>query len=168
MLIDYFEFKRHSYDPHAHHNISVQDIKACAKAQKVEFKYGDILIIRTGVICKYNKANLEERQRLAAIPPVQVAYPGVEQSEDMLDFLHDNYFSIVAGDSPGFEALPQPPDLILHLILIPLWGLGIGELFDLEKLAETCKRHGRYEFLFTSSPPNIPGEHEPSRLLHSF
>ncbi|OAL33538.1 hypothetical protein AYO20_07224 [Fonsecaea nubica] len=157
VLIDYFEFTGRSYDPHQSHPISAQSIRACAQAQGIEFRYGDILILRTGFIWKYNNLDSLGREQLAKIPGHELGTPGVEQTEEMLDFLHDNYFSIVAADNPGFEALPQPSSLNLHLILIPLWGLGLGELFDLEKLSETCKRLGRYEFFFTSSPPNVPG-----------
>jgi hypothetical protein len=45
----------------------------------------------------------------------------------------------------------------LHCNLIALFGMPVGEMFDLEKLAETCKQHGRWTFLFTSSPLNFPG-----------
>lgn len=147
-----------SYDPHQVHPISVKAIIDCAKAQGVEFKYGDILIVRTGFTWKYTRLDSKGREDLTNINPYHLAMPGVEQSEEMLDFLHDNYFSIVASDNAGFEALPQPSTLNFHLILIPLWGLGLGELFDLEKLSETCKKLGRYEFFFTSSPPHVLGE----------
>ncbi|KIW44402.1 uncharacterized protein PV06_02875 [Exophiala oligosperma] len=157
VLIDIWDFKNGSYDPHGHHNISVQDIMDCAKAQNVEFKYGDILIIRSGYIHKYNALDFDQRKSLSETGPWEFGNPGIEQTDEMLDFLHDNYFSILAGDSPGFEAMPQPAGKIFHQILIPLWGLSIGELFDLEKLSQTCKKYGRYEFFFSSSPPNIPG-----------
>ncbi|KAH0848648.1 hypothetical protein FOPE_02556 [Fonsecaea pedrosoi] len=150
VLIDYFEFTGRSYDPHQSHPISVQSIRACARAQGIEFRYGDILILRTGFIWKYNSLDSRGREELAKIPGHELGTPGVEQTEEMLDFLHDNYFSIVAGDNPGFEALPQPSSLNLHLILIPLWGLGLGELFDLEKLSETCKRLGRWSGILSA------------------
>lgn len=158
VLIDYYKFKNSSYDPFSQHRISVDDIKACATAQGVQFQYGDILIIRTGVVSKYNALTAEGRKQLISVAPQDAAFVGIEQSEEMLDFIHDNYFSIVVSDNPGVEALPQPPGFILHLIFIPLWGLGLGELFDLEKLSGMCEKYGRYEFFFSSSPPNIPGE----------
>jgi len=45
----------------------------------------------------------------------------------------------------------------LHDNLLALFGMPIGEMFDLEKLAETCKSHNRWSFLFTSAPLNFPG-----------
>ena len=46
---------------------------------------------------------------------------------------------------------------VLHQYFLALFGLNIGELWDLKALGETCKRLGRYEFLFTSIPLNVPG-----------
>jgi len=45
----------------------------------------------------------------------------------------------------------------LHDNLLALFGMPIGEMFDLEKLAETCKSHNRWSFFFTSAPLNFPG-----------
>jgi hypothetical protein len=160
VLIDYFEYRKHSYNPLTKHHISVADIEDCARIQNVDFKYGDILIIRTGFTWKYNQLSPRERQDLANTPPFEISLAGVGQTEEMLDFLHDHYFSIVAGDAPGFEAVPQPEYPNFHLILIPLWGMCMGEMFDLEKLSQTCKRLGRYEFFFCSSPPHIPGTYQ--------
>jgi len=33
----------------------------------------------------------------------------------------------------------------------------IGESFDLEKLAETCRQEARWTFMFVSVPLHIPG-----------
>lgn len=35
------------------------------------------------------------------------------------------------------------------------WGMPIGELFDLEKLAAQCEKTGRYSFFVTSEPVNV-------------
>ncbi|KIW33841.1 uncharacterized protein PV07_00660 [Cladophialophora immunda] len=158
VLIDYFEFKNQSYDPHSRHAITANGILECAAQQKIEFQYGDILILRTGFIHKYNQLGHEQRKRVAESSfATEVGFAGVEQSEEMLDFLHNHYFSIVVADSPGFECLPPTSDIFLHMHIIPLWGMGIGELFDLEALSQMCKKHGRWEFFFSSSPPNISG-----------
>ena len=61
----------------------------------------------------------------------------------------------VASDSPTFEA--YPPDLdkgALHETLIGLWGMPIGEMFYLERLADDCEADGVYCFFFTSAPLN--------------
>ena len=68
----------------------------------------------------------------------------------MKDWLHDCYFSAVAGDAPAFEAWPSQEDYMLHEYILALWGMPLGEMFDLEKLAKTCREKGRWTFFVTS------------------
>jgi hypothetical protein len=46
---------------------------------------------------------------------------------------------------------------MLHRVLIPLLGLTIGELWDLDELAEACNERGAYDFLLTAEPLNMTG-----------
>jgi hypothetical protein len=46
---------------------------------------------------------------------------------------------------------------VFHDYLLSFWGTPLGEFWDLEKLAETCAKMGRYSFFFTSAPLNVPG-----------
>jgi kynurenine formamidase len=130
----------------------------CAKLQNLSFQYGDILIIRSGWLENYHQMDSSARQTLSKTAPTFV---GVEQTEEMLDFLHDNYFSAVAGDTPAFEAWPTNQDWFCHQFLLSLWGLPIGEMWDLEKLAETCKERNQYAFYFSSMPTNVHGKQRP-------
>ena len=45
----------------------------------------------------------------------------------------------------------------LHIILMVHAGLLIGEIFDLEALADDCAADGQYEFLFSAPPLPITG-----------
>lgn len=45
----------------------------------------------------------------------------------------------------------------LHLHLLVLFGMPIGELWDLKALSQKCKELGKYSFLLTSVPLNVPG-----------
>lgn len=47
--------------------------------------------------------------------------------------------------------------IVLHQDFLGLFGLNIGELWDLEALSRTCTRERRYFFLLTSCPLNVPG-----------
>ncbi len=77
-------------------------------------------------------------------------FAGVEQSDDMKRFMWNHHFAAVAGDSPAFEARPtRKGETMLHETFLAMWGMPIGELFDLEALAHTCKQLGRYSFYFS-------------------
>lgn len=47
--------------------------------------------------------------------------------------------------------------LVLHQWFLAMFGLPIGEHFKLDELANYCAKVGRYSFLLTSVPMNIPG-----------
>ncbi len=47
-------------------------------------------------------------------------------------------------------------EIFMHIRLLPLFGMPIGEFFNLEGLADDCAGDGVYEFLFTSAPLNLP------------
>jgi kynurenine formamidase len=53
----------------------------------------------------------------------------------------------------------ETPDVFqpLHIILIVHMGLLMGEIFDLEALADDCAADGRYDFLFSAVPLPITG-----------
>jgi hypothetical protein len=66
----------------------------------------------------------------------------------------------------AFEAMPplnhdgsEGPvsGLVLHQYFLAMFGMPIGELWDLEALSKTCSRFGRYSFMLTSTPLNVPG-----------
>jgi hypothetical protein len=46
----------------------------------------------------------------------------------------------------------------LHEFILALWGMPLGEMLDLEKLAQTCREKNRWTFFFTAAPANVPGE----------
>ena len=56
------------YDPWTTHPITVDELKACAKFQGVEFRQADILLIRVGFIQKYYLTTQEEKDRLSNSP----------------------------------------------------------------------------------------------------
>ena len=157
-----YSWAKQSYDPHTCHGITVADLEACARAQNVTFEKGDILIVRFGWVHKYLSLDAAGRQALAdkkTLP--EHTYAGMEQSAAMVDFLHDNYFAAGVGDNPMFEAWPpksfSAKDHCLHTFMLPMWGMPIGELWDLEQLADKCAKEGRYTFFLTSSPDYVHG-----------
>lgn len=144
------------------------DLEATATHQGVVFEKGDILLLHTGWAEKYLAMDAEERKS-------KRGSAGLHQSQDMLAWLWDRQFSLVAADNPGLEAFPidrnsgfviddEPaPERgpshngMMHRSLIPLLGLMLGELWKLDPLARACAADGRYTFLLTAKPLNLVG-----------
>lgn len=143
------------YDPWTSHPISVAELEACARAQGVKFRRGDILILRVGFIKKYYEVSQPERD---ALQLRSETFAGIEQSEDMKRFLWNNHFAAIASDQPSLECWPVPEGTPhMHQTLLGLWGMPIGEFFDVEVLSQACAETGRYTFFFSSWPLNIIG-----------
>ncbi|KAI0028994.1 hypothetical protein K488DRAFT_80404 [Vararia minispora EC-137] len=143
------------YDPWTTHGLSVADLEACAAAQGVRFRAGDALLLRVGFIEKYMRASRAERDALADRPET---FAGIEQSEDMKRFLWNNHFAAIASDQPALESWPpQAGGEFMHETILGMWGMPLGEFFDLEKLSAVCRATGRYTFFFTSWPLNVLG-----------
>ncbi len=145
----------------ARYGISARQLQAAADWQGVSFQTGDILLQRTGWIEWYSSLNKEQRMQLAQPGTLQAG--GLEQSEESLCFLWDHHFAAIVSDNPSFEAYPSAtweegqPGESMHGVIIGLWGMPIGELFQLDALAAACAADHRYEFLFTSAPLNKLG-----------
>ncbi len=131
----------------------------CARDQQTEFKLGDILLIRTGWTEDYLQYNDLEKQELARRPRRQ--FVGVENSLEMAQWHWETGFAAVAGDTNAYEAWPpdQGSDLkhALHEVFLAGWGMPIGEVWDLESLAEECQRQKKWSFFLASQPLDVPG-----------
>jgi len=165
VLIDYKAYagKRGlKYSPFDSQKITIDDIETIAKEQKVSFKQGDIIIIRSGFTEEMNGAPGEEQEKMLGTHRAC----GVEGTEESAKWFWNKHFSAVAGDTIGFEVIPpikpdgkegETKDLVLHQYFLGLFGLHIGELWDLKALSQMCEKTGRYSFLLTSIPLNVPG-----------
>jgi hypothetical protein len=101
--------------------------------------------------------------------------PGLDSTRELVAWLWDHHFAMVAGDNLGVEAFPYTPDNDLtdhtqaapqkgvdhngglHRPTIPLLGTALGEMWNLEALAEDCARDRTYEFLLTAKPLHLRG-----------
>jgi kynurenine formamidase len=119
-------------------------------AQRVTLEPGDVLLLRTGYLRAYYAVPREGRRDLPR------RWPGLSAAEPMARYLWDHHVALVGADNPAVEARPGDPGY-LHRRLIPMLGIGIGELFALDALAEDCARDGRYSFFFGAVPLNLPG-----------
>jgi hypothetical protein len=134
--------------------IRLEDLLATAKEQGTEIHFGDILLVRSGYMVSLASKSASEISAQHAVEPS--TFIGVEQSEEMLRWIWEN-FSAVAGDQTTFECWPSLQEWSLHEVLLSGWGCPIGELFDLEKLAENCEKERRWSFFVTSEVCNVPG-----------
>ncbi|OTB07652.1 hypothetical protein M426DRAFT_71707 [Hypoxylon sp. CI-4A] len=144
------------------YRITVEDMETVARDQGVEFRHGDVLILRTG-LTEILQAPSSEAERLQ-IDRMQVS--GMHGVAESAKWLWNKHFSAVAADTWSFEALmPMREDgtagpieeVFLHPWLLSMFGMPIGELWDLKALSRQCKASGRYSFMLTSAPLNIPG-----------
>jgi len=155
VLLDYFSFAQSQgikYAPNRQHLVTAASLDACAKAQGVTFRQGDILFLRMGYVQWYENATPEQRTETVS-GPTRAA--GVQQTEEEVEWLWNHHFAAVVADTPAFEARPGIQEWNMHDYLLALWGTPIGELFDLEALAKTCRETKRSSFFVTSSPLNV-------------
>jgi kynurenine formamidase len=131
--------------------IHAADLEACASKQGASVGRGDIVLVRTGQVgtCRANGAWGDYAGGSA---------PGL--ALDAAGWIYEREIAALATDTWGAEVLPnQTEDVFqpLHIILIVHMGLLLGEIFDLEALAEDCAHDGRYEFFFSAPPLPITG-----------
>ncbi len=111
---------------------------------------GDIVLVRTGRLAR---ARREGWNDYAGGPA-----PGLSFST--AGWLHRTEIAAIATDTWGFEVRPnefanafQP----LHQVVIPNVGLLIGEMWDLDALADDCAADGVYDFLLAAAPLKVTG-----------
>lgn len=134
--------------------ITPQDLENCMKSQGVEVTSGDVLLIRTGQMRKFTV----EGDREAYMGYGETRLPGI--GLEVVPWLHAREVAAVACDTLALEVLPTPIPGVrgaVHVLLIRDMGLTIGEMFNLEELADDCAKDGVYEFLFVGPPLPITG-----------
>ncbi|MEU9339639.1 cyclase family protein [Streptomyces sp. NPDC048278] len=113
---------------------------------------GDIVLVRTGQLGRVRRIGAWDRY-------VSGAAPGL--SFTTLGWLHRTEAAAVATDTFGIEVRPcefaEPVVSPLHRIAVPHMGLPLGEMWDLETLAEDCSADGVYEFLLVAAPLPVTG-----------
>lgn len=139
-----------AYNPRSRFVITREIVQAIAAWEKVEIGAGDVLLVRTGLMKK------ELGGAAAGNSPES---PGLGPGREMAEFLWGKRVAAVAADTGPFEPSPIDPrgPRSMHMALIPMLGMPIGELWYLEELAEDCAKDRVYEFMLVSVPLNLPG-----------
>jgi hypothetical protein len=105
VLLDYkayAEAKGIKYSCFDDHAITIADLEAVAKHQGTEFKFADILIVRSGFTEDLGGATGEEQEQMMSTHKCI----GVEGSEAVAKWVWNHHFASVAGDAIAFEVLP--------------------------------------------------------------
>ncbi len=137
-------------------SIPLDDVKATLEDEGVELRAGDILLIRIGWTKFYLSASAAIKEDLSK----ETVVPGIEGSERTARWLWDNHLAAVASDSPALEALPKTAGNemeFLHFHMLAFFGMPIGEMWNLEQLADDCAAAGESDLFLPSAPLNIPG-----------
>ncbi|MBI3245351.1 MAG: cyclase family protein [Deltaproteobacteria bacterium] len=136
-------------------------LEAVANAEGLQLQHGDILLLRTGWLTWYKTLDEAGREALrGTLHPGAggMGCPGLEASQTTAGWVWDRHLAAMAADNVALEALPV--DTVTgfqHRRLIALQGMPIGEVWDLDALAQDCAADGVYEFMLVSAPLNLPG-----------
>lgn len=142
------------YDPLVHRSVTADELQATADAQGVALEPGDIVCVRFGWMGRYLAGSREQREEAAR----SYSFAGLAADEAMSRWLWNHRVTAIPCDNPAVEVSPGDPAVgSLHRRLIPLLGMVLGELFDLERLAGACAADGRYDFQFVSAPLHLVG-----------
>lgn len=91
-----------AYSPFSAHRVTVREIETVAREQGVQFKPGDVFIIRTGFTDALTPMSAAEQAD--ALGTHQTC--GVEGNEASARWFWDQHFAAVAGDAIAFETIP--------------------------------------------------------------
>jgi kynurenine formamidase len=127
------------------HEITVGELESSLEAENVQVRSGDILLVRTGNMRRVRSGGSWDGY-------THTDEPGLGFGS--LPWLHERQVAGVAADTWALEVLPSRVSMLmpLHSIGIVQMGLLVGEIFDLDGLAEDCARDGVYEFFFSAPP----------------
>ncbi len=151
--------------------IDPSEIAECLAAQGTALEEGDILLVRTGWVEWYQRQPSDVRNRLGDVG--QLKAPGFASGEELARTLWNLHIAAIGCDNPGVEVWPPSQltraeyeaareeqmhlhEVFTHCVLLPLLGLPLGEMWDLDALAADCAADGRYACFFTSAPLNLP------------
>jgi len=121
------------------HGIGADELDAACARQGVEVRDGDVLLVRTGWTRVLRDGSVREYWR---------GEPGL--TLECCRWLRERDVAALACDNWAVEQYPCPDpatQMPVHYVLIRDLGMTLGEMFDLEALADDCAADGVWEFL---------------------
>lgn len=126
--------------------IGAAELDRAAEFGGVQVGRGDFVFVRTGAMAQVRAAGTWGGYAGGAAAGMGLA---------SIDWVAEKEIAAVATDTWGMEVLPnETPDVFqpLHIVFIVHMGLWIGEIYDMEALADDCSGDGIYEFMFCGPP----------------
>jgi kynurenine formamidase len=133
----------------ADHAITPADLEQAEGSQGVRVGPGDALLVRTGWLAKGRSDGWSDWLEVE---------PGL--TLDCAEWLRDRDVCAVAADNWGVEVAPPAAGdgvLPLHCVLIRDMGMMLGEIWDLDRLAQHCAADRVWEFLLVAPVLRVTG-----------
>ncbi|WP_406854235.1 cyclase family protein [Alsobacter sp. KACC 23698] len=131
--------------------ITNDDMDGCAKAQGVQIRKGDFVIVRTG------------HQERCLAQKDWTGYAGGDAPGFAFEtayWIRQHDIAAICSDTWGCEVRPnetRDANQPWHWVVIPAIGVSMGEIFYLKEIAEDCAQDKVYEFFFVAPPLHLPG-----------
>jgi kynurenine formamidase len=127
-----------------------EDLIECAKAQGVELRKRDIILIRTNYLQLFFDLGDKFYEGFCE--------PGLVYSPELVQWFQDMEIPNLVTDTIANEVTTDPNNgvaLVLHNALMRNLGVTFTEITDLEELAADCAEDGRYEFFYAAAPIKV-------------
>jgi kynurenine formamidase len=129
--------------------ITASDLSSTLDQEGVKAGEGDIILVRTGFLAHSRNRGWEGYSDHA---------PGL--GLDTLEWIHERRLAGVATDTVALEVKPSQIQGFrspFHAVGLVYMGLLLGEMFDLDRLANACAKDGAYDFFFVAAPLPVTG-----------
>lgn len=129
--------------------IGPDDLDDVARAERVQLRSGDIILIRTGYLGQFYDRVGDPARSAAWLE----SEPGLAGA--CATWCHEHDVAALAMDNWGLDVVPnEDPDDVnpFHQAAIPGLGLTCGEYFWLDDLAAACAEEERFEFFLSAAP----------------
>lgn len=131
--------------------VTAEVLQRCVDTQEVEVGVGDYVLVRTGHMAQCRAAGGWGTYSGGHAPGLTL---------DTAAWLHERDVAAVATDTWGAEVRPNETSSVdqpWHIVAISNMGLLVGEIFDLDALADDCADDDVHEFLFVAPPLPFTG-----------
>jgi kynurenine formamidase len=125
-----------------------EDLEAAERAQVVEARAGDILLVRTG-----------HARRLAELGPWDTPHAKAVLHPTAASFLADRRVAALGSDGNN-DTAPSTTEGVgfpIHVLALNAMGVHLLDYLQLEDVARHCDAARRWEFLFAAAPLRIIG-----------